>query len=192
MKKICFATNNQNKLEEIKQALKDEYDIHGLKEIGCFEELPETQDTLEGNSLQKASHVWKNYQVSCFADDTGLEIDALNGEPGVYSARYAGEHGNAEKNMALVLKKMEGMSNRNAAFKTIITLILDGKEFQFLGEVKGKIRSEKSGDLGFGYDPIFEPVGYDITFAEMDMEEKNRISHRGLAVKKLLNFLKEL
>ncbi len=191
MKKLCFATNNANKLAEIRKALEGQYEVQGLKEIGCNEELPETQDTLEGNSLQKAQYVWDNYGVSCFADDTGLEVEALEGAPGVYSARYAGEHGDSEANMTLVLKNMEGASNRKAQFRTVITLIMDGEKHQFEGAVKGSLRQERSGSEGFGYDPIFEPEGYSVTFAEMSIEDKNVISHRGRAVRKLMDFLKK-
>jgi XTP/dITP diphosphohydrolase len=188
---ICFATNNKNKLKEIKLAVQG-IDILGLEEIGCSEELPENQTTLAGNSLEKASFVFDHYKANCFADDTGLEVEALNGEPGVYSARYAGEHGDSEANMQLLLKNLEGLQNRNAQFKTIITLILNDEKHQFEGIAKGAITLVKTGVDGFGYDPIFVPQGYDITFAEMSMEEKNKISHRGIAVRKLVSFLNTL
>lgn len=187
--KICFATNNQNKLKEVQKAIGDKFEIVGLKSIGCTEELPETQTTLEGNSIQKAQFVSEKYGVNCFADDTGLEIEALNGEPGVYSARYAGESCSSEDNMAKVLANLKGESNRKAQFKTVITLILNGEQNQFVGSAEGGIREEKSGEEGFGYDPIFEPSGYDVTFSEMTMEKKNEISHRGKAVKLLSDFL---
>ena len=189
--KICFATNNKNKLKEIKLAVEG-IEIIGLSDIGCSEELPENQTTLEGNSLEKASYVFDNFKENCFADDTGLEVDALNGAPGVYSARYAGKHGDSEANMQLLLKNLEGKTNRSAQFKTIITLILEGKEHQFEGIAKGSISLAKVGLDGFGYDPIFTPEGYNITFAEMSMQEKNEISHRGKAVRKLVSFLNSL
>lgn len=187
--KLCFATNNKNKLAELQKLLGNQFDLVSLQDIGCDEELAETQDTLEGNSLQKAQYVWDNYQINCFADDTGLEIEALNGAPGVYSARYAGT-GKAEDNMNLLLKSLENKTNRNAQFRTVVTLIEGGEISQFEGIAKGSIRTEKSGIDGFGYDPIFEPLDYNITFAEMDMVEKNQISHRGKAVQKLVNYLK--
>jgi len=186
--KICFATNNQNKLKEIKAAVED-VEIVGLSAIGCTEELPENQTTLEGNSLEKASYVFENYKTNCFADDTGLEVDFLSGAPGVYSARYAGSHGDSEANMQLLLDNLKGEDNRNAQFKTVITLMLEGQKHQFTGIAKGTITTEKSGIDGFGYDPIFIQEGYNITFAEMSMEEKNTISHRGKAVRKLISFL---
>ena len=187
--KICFATNNLNKLKEVQKAIGDKFEIVGLKAIGCTEELPETQTTLEGNSIQKAQFVSEKYGVNCFADDTGLEIEALNGEPGVYSARYAGESCSSEDNMEKVLANLKGVSNRKAQFKTVITLILNGQQNQFVGSAEGSIREEKSGTEGFGYDPVFEPSGYDITFSEMSMEKKNAISHRGKAVRMLAEFL---
>lgn len=187
--KICFATNNQNKLKEVRYALGDTVEVVSLEDIGCNEELPETQATIEGNSAQKAQYVAQKYKVNCFADDTGLEIEAINGEPGVYSARYAGPNCTSEDNMTKVLQKLNGVQNREAQFKTVITLVLDGKETLFEGIVKGSLREEKSGEKGFGYDPIFQPTGYDVTFSEMSMEEKNTISHRGKAVKQLASFL---
>lgn len=189
-KKICFATNNANKLKEISLAL-PHLEIVGLKDIGCIEELPETQNTLKGNSLQKAKFVFDKYGVDCFADDTGLEIEALGGEPGVYSARYAGIGCDSEENMLKVLANLDGEINRSAQFKTVITLIEGGVETFFEGQVKGVIRREKVGVEGFGYDPIFEPDSYNITFAEMSMEEKNKISHRGKAVRKMIAYLSE-
>lgn len=189
--KLCFATNNPNKLHEIKTALAGKIEIVGLKDIGCQEDIPETGDTLKANSLIKASYVHEKYDIDCFADDTGLEIDALNSEPGVYSARYAGEESDAEKNMAKVLQNLGGETNRAARFKTVITLIQNDETHYFEGIVSGTIRKEKSGSEGFGYDPIFQPDGYDITFAEMPLEEKNQISHRGKAVKKLVEFLQK-
>jgi len=188
-KKICFATNNQNKLKEIAALLTPTFEVAGLEEIGCFEELPETSDTLQGNSFEKADFVYKNYRVSCFADDTGLEVEALNGAPGVYTARYAGPDCIPEENIEKLLKELKGKSNRNAKFSTVITLILDGEKFFFEGEIQGTITEKPSGHEGFGYDPVFKPKGYDVTFSEMSMEEKNKISHRGIATQKLLDFL---
>ncbi len=189
MKEICFATHNLNKLKEI-QKLLPEFKIVSLTDINCNEEIPETRDTIEGNSLQKAEFVWENYSIACFADDTGLEVEALENRPGVYSARYAGEHKNSKDNITKVLKELEGIENRNAKFKTVITLAMDGKYFQFEGIIKGEIVKNESGNDGFGYDPIFKPFGYDQTFAQMPLEEKNKISHRALAVNKLVEFLK--
>lgn len=188
--KLVFATNNPNKLSEIQSLVPEEIEIVSLKEINCNEELSETNPTLEGNALQKAKYVFVNYGYNCFADDTGLEIDVLNGEPGVYSARYAGENCTAEDNMNLVLEKLKGEENRTAKFRTVIALIIDGTETLFEGECKGKISENKSGVEGFGYDPIFTPNGYRITFAEMTKTEKGKISHRGKAVENLVSFLK--
>jgi len=187
---LVFATNNQNKVNEIKSLLGEGIEIVSLKDIGCNEELPETQETLEGNALQKARYVADNYNVNCFADDTGLEVDSLNGAPGVYSARYAGEQCTAEDNMTKILSELEGKENRKAKFRTIVALILNGKEHSFEGKIDGSITRSKSGSDGFGYDPIFQPNGFDITFSEMSMAEKNAISHRGKAVAKLVAFLK--
>lgn len=191
MKDICFATNNQNKLRELQQILKGQYRVLGLEDIGCDVDIPETSETIEGNSLLKAQYVWDNYKMDCFADDTGLEIEALNGEPGVYSARYAGYPRDNQKNIDKVLGKLQNITNRNAQFKTVITLIQAGKHIQFEGIAKGSIRKELSGSEGFGYDPVFEPAGYSITFAEMNMDEKNKISHRGKAVNLLVEYLKQ-
>ena len=188
--KLVFATNNQNKVNEIKSLLGEGIEIVSLKDIGCNEELPETQETLEGNALQKARYVADNYNVNCFADDTGLEVDSLNGAPGVYSARYAGEQCTAEDNMTKILSELEGKENRKAKFRTIVALILNGKEHSFEGKIDGSLTRSKSGSDGFGYDPIFQPNGFDITFSEMSMAEKNAISHRGKAVAKLVAFLK--
>lgn len=190
--KIVFATNNPNKLREIRSMVPEGIEVLSLKEIECFEELPEEQDTLQGNAWQKANHVFKNYGYSCFADDTGLEISALNGEPGVYSARYAGPACKAEDNMAKVLKKLGATNEREASFRTVIHLILDGKDHAFEGHVDGRITREHSGVEGFGYDPIFQPEGETRTFAEMSLAEKNAISHRGRAVRKLMEFLNTL
>ncbi len=188
--KLVFATNNKHKLEEVKQIPGNQFEILSLKDINCFEEIPETQNTIAGNSSQKANYVYHKYKINCFADDTGLEIDALNGEPGVYSARYAGENCSFEDNVNKVLNKLQGETNRNALFRTVISLIIDGKEFQFEGVIKGKITETKKGNGGFGYDPVFLPDGYDKTFAELPSAVKNKISHRALATQKLINFLK--
>ncbi len=189
---LCFATNNVNKLKELKELLNSKYNVLSLADIGCFSELPETRVTIEGNSAQKAEYVWEHYKTNCFADDTGLEVEALNGEPGVYSARYAGPACKAEDNMNLLLSKLAGIPNRKAEFRTCITLILNGKQKQFEGRVQGEILTERHGAKGFGYDPIFRPLGFTKSFAEMTMEEKNRISHRGLAVQALINYLNSL
>jgi XTP/dITP diphosphohydrolase len=190
MKKICFATNNKNKIAEVSQMLKGKYELVSLEDIGCTEELPEEQDTMEGNSRQKAQYVWQNYNISCFADDSGLEVEALDNTPGVYSARYAGPQRSDSDNIELVLQNLKGKSNRNARFRTSITLILNGQEHQFEGTVNGSITQDWKGNKGFGYDPIFLPTGHSKTFAEMSSEEKNAISHRGVAVRKLVDFLK--
>lgn len=190
---LCFATNNAHKIEEINDILDLKIKIVGLKDIGCFEELPETQSTLEGNSLQKAEFVFRKYKVPCFADDTGLEVEALSGEPGVYSARYAGEHRNTNDNVDLLLKKLSSHSNRKAKFRTVITLVgLDNRPVYFEGIVNGAIISDRKGDSGFGYDPIFIPEGHTKTFAEMTLQEKNLLSHRAIAVKKLGQYLESL
>lgn len=187
--KICFATNNAKKIEEVKVALGSDFEIVSLKDIGCNEELPETGDTLDHNAFQKARFVKENYGVDCFADDTGLEVESLNGEPGVYSGRYAGEPRSDERNIELLLKNLEGKENRKARFRTVIALILEGKEYAFEGIASGEIIEEKIGGGGFGYDPIFKPDSYSRTFAELTMAEKNQISHRGKAVKALIEFL---
>ena len=187
--KICFATNNEGKRKEIVAITQGLYEIVNLKDIGCEEELPENQDTLEGNSKEKASYVFQNYGINCFADDTGLEVYALQGEPGVYSARYAGPACNAEDNMDLLLSKLSGIEDRRAAFRTVITLIVNGAVYQFEGKVDGSITQKREGKAGFGYDPVFIPDGYKQTFASLSAEEKNKISHRGIAVRKLSEFL---
>ncbi len=187
---ICFATNNPNKLREIRQLLGGQFDIKSLKDIGCQEELPETGDTLEANSLEKAQYVFDHYGVDCFADDTGLEVAYLDGAPGVYSARYAGPDRNNQSNISLLLKNLGEVDHRFAQFKTIVTLIRGGEVEQFSGVVGGEITRELQGEDGFGYDPVFRPTGYQNTFAEMSADEKNAISHRGLAIAKLVNFLK--
>ena len=187
--KLVFATNNPNKLSELQDLVPEGIEILSLKDINCNEELPETNPTLEGNALQKAKYVFDNYGYNCFADDTGLEIEALGGAPGVYSARYAGEDCKAEDNMKKVLTKLENKDNRNAKFRTVIALIIKGEENLFEGECSGNITKTKSGTEGFGYDPIFTPEGYEITFAEMSKQEKGAISHRGRAVVKLVDYL---
>ena len=187
--KIVFATNNLNKLEEIRNLVPENIKIIGLNDIQCIEELPETQLTLEGNALQKANYIYSKYGFNCFADDTGLEIDALGGEPGVFSARYAGEACKAEDNMRKVLDKLKGEKVRSAKFRTVIALIIKGKETFFEGKCNGSITKIMKGAEGFGYDPIFRPFGYDLTFAEMTKAEKGAISHRGKAVEKLILFI---
>lgn len=188
---LVFASNNPNKIKEIQLLLPKEITILSLAEIGCFEDIPETAPTIEGNAIQKANYVTEKYGYSCFADDTGLEVEALNGEPGVYSARYAGEQRNAADNMNKLLINLADKENRNAQFKTVICLNLDGNQHLFEGIIKGEIINEKRGSEGFGYDPIFIPNGYSKTFAEMPITEKSKISHRGLAVEKLVAFLKQ-
>lgn len=193
MMKLVFATNNSNKIKEIKHLLNNPSadGLLSLEDIGCLEEIPETADTIEGNAIQKAQYVYEKYGYNCFADDTGLEIEALNGEPGVYSARYAGDQKNPEDNMNKVLEKLKEKSNRKAQFKTVIALIIDGKITCFEGIVKGEIATDKSGNDGFGYDPIFKPNGYDHTYSEMSLVVKNSMSHRAIATKKLIQFLKK-
>ncbi|MEM0578144.1 non-canonical purine NTP diphosphatase [Flavobacterium polysaccharolyticum] len=187
--KIVFATNNENKIKEIQSMLPETITIVSLESIGCFEEIPETAATIEGNAIMKANYITENYGYDCFADDTGLEIEALNNEPGVYSARYAGEQRSAEDNMNKVLHLLYNETNRNAQFKTVICLNLKGKQYLFTGIAKGSITSEKKGEGGFGYDPIFQPENYKETFAELSLETKNKISHRGVATQSLLVFL---
>jgi XTP/dITP diphosphohydrolase len=189
--KIIFATHNKNKTKEV-AALLPNTELLSLESIDCFEHIEETATTLEGNAKIKADYISTHFKLNCFADDTGLEVDALNGAPGVYSARYAGEDGNAEKNMGKLLEAMNGKTNRDARFRTAIILNLNGKQYLFEGVCEGTILNKKSGSEGFGYDPIFQPKGYDISFAEMNMEEKGKISHRGLAVSKLIEFLNNL
>lgn len=191
MKTLVFATNNAHKLEEVRAILGNDFQIASLKEIGCHDDIPETADTLEGNAMQKAQYIKDKFGMDCFADDTGLEVEALNNAPGVFSARYAGPGHDSEANMKKLLHEMEGKENRKARFRTVIALLLDGKEYTFEGIVKGNIIEEKRGDSGFGYDPIFVPEGYDLTFAELGNDIKNKISHRAEAVKKLSVFLKK-
>lgn len=187
--KICFATNNSKKIEEVKDALGEDFEIVSLQDIGCHEELPETGETLDHNAFQKARYVKENYGVDCFADDTGLEVDCLDGAPGVYSGRYAGEPRSDERNIELLLTNLQGQQGRNARFRTVIALILEGEEYQFEGTASGEILEKKIGLGGFGYDPIFRPEGFERSFAELSMAEKNQISHRGKAVKALIEFL---
>ena len=191
MIKICFATQNQNKIAEVQLALGQDFQLIGLKEIFCEEELPETQNTLEGNALQKARYVFENYQVPCFADDTGLEVEALRGAPGVLSARYAGPKKNSEENLQLLLRNLGENLNREARFRTVIALVTPAGTFQFEGYLRGTITTKKIGTGGFGYDPIFKPHGFSKTLGEMSMEEKNQISHRAMAIQKLIHFLKK-
>jgi len=192
MHKLVFATNNDHKLRELKEILSSEFELLSLSDIGCDDDIPETGTTLEANAAQKSFYIWDKYGIDCFADDTGLEIEALGNEPGVYSARYAGEGRNASDNMVKVLEKMGNETNRNARFRCVISLIIGGKEKQFEGIVEGKILTEKHGEAGFGYDPIFMPDGFNQSFAEMSADDKNRISHRGRAVMKLVDYLKNI
>lgn len=187
---LVFATNNNNKTLEVRALLAPTYQILNLTDIGCEVDIPETGDSFAENATLKSSYVVQNYKLDCFADDSGLEVEALNNEPGIYSARYSGARGDYE-NMMFLLQKMEGVSNRNARFKTVISLIQNGANYLFEGVVYGKLRTVPTGDKGFGYDPIFEPDGYNITFAEMDIDQKNQISHRAIAMKKLIDFLQQ-
>ena len=190
---VCFATNNRHKLEEVRSLLGVSIKIVSLADIGCNEELAETNDTFEGNSLQKARYVFDRFKVPCFADDSGLEVAALGGAPGVYSARYAGPQRNDNNNIALLLRNLDGQPDRRANFRTVITLIGLGSEPSiFEGRIDGKISETMRGTNGFGYDPVFLPDGFDVTFAEMQMEQKNRISHRAIAVRKLATYLGSL
>ena len=188
-KKFVFATNNAHKLEEVTAILGDKIELLSMKDIHCHADIPETADTLEGNALLKARYIFENYNMDCFADDTGLEVEALNGAPGVYSARYAGDTHNSEANMRKLLQDMEGIENRKAQFRTVFALIINGKEHLFEGIVKGEITKHRCGSSGFGYDPVFIPEGYTQTYAEMGNTLKNKISHRALATNKLCNFL---
>jgi XTP/dITP diphosphohydrolase len=190
--KIVFASNNQNKIIEIQSMLPESIEIVSLESIGCLEEIPETSETIEGNAILKANYVTQNYGFDCFADDTGLEVEALNGEPGVYSARYAGKQKNADDNMNKLLDELADKTNRTAQFKTVIALNLNGKQYLFTGIASGEIINEKIGSGGFGYDPIFKPTNYDETFAQLSLDIKNEISHRGKATKALLDFLQNI
>ena len=191
MRKLVFATHNENKLKEVRQMLGDKFELLSLTDIGCHDEIEETAETLEGNALIKARYVKDKFGYDVFADDTGLEVDALNGAPGVYSARYAGDGKNSEDNMSKLLKELSGKEDRSARFRTTVSLILGDEEHIFEGIVNGAITTERSGSEGFGYDPVFRPEGFAVTFAEMPGAEKNNISHRGRAVRKLVSFLQE-
>lgn len=189
---LVFATNNHNKIKEVQSLIPQHIKLLSLEDIGCLEDVPETQTTIEGNAKQKAEYIKTNYGYDCFADDTGLEVQALNGDPGVYSARYAGEQRNAGDNMNKLLKELKPHANRQAQFKTVIALHLNGKLQTFTGICEGDITQTKQGDKGFGYDPIFKAKGYTKTFAEISLEEKNTIGHRGKAVKQLIDFLNSI
>jgi XTP/dITP diphosphohydrolase len=188
--RICFATNNQHKLEEVQQLLGADFELVTLREIGCLEDLAEDQETMEGNSLQKAGYVFQHYHIPCFADDSGLEVSALQGAPGVYSAHYAGPQRSHEDNMNRLLQELDRVTDRKAQFRCVITYVASGTIEQFEGVVKGTIITQRKGIQGFGYDPVFVPDGYDMTFAEMDVSEKNKFSHRAIAVRKFVEFLK--
>lgn len=189
--KLIFASSNKNKIVELQSMLPDTITILSLESIGCFEDIPETSDTIEGNAIQKANYITEKYGFDCFADDTGLEVDSLNGAPGVYSARYAGPQRNADDNMTQLLEALSGKENRNAQFKTVIALNLRGKQYLFTGTARGEITVAKTGNQGFGYDPIFRPIGYEETFAQLSLAIKNKISHRGKATQQLIDFLNE-
>ena len=191
MHQLVFATNNQHKIEEVAAKTGNDFKLLSLDDINCHDDIAETGTTFLENASIKSHYIYEKYNLNCFGDDSGLEIGALNNEPGVYSARYAGKHGDHAANMEKVLKSLQGNANRKARFRTVISLIWNGEEYIFDGTVEGTIRTELSGTAGFGYDPIFQPEGYDITFAEMSMEAKNEISHRGRAVDKMLAFLKK-
>ncbi|MEN3324494.1 non-canonical purine NTP diphosphatase [Mariniflexile soesokkakense] len=186
---IVFATNNLNKLKEVQALIPNHIKLLSLKDIECFEDIPETENTIEGNAIQKATYIKEKYGYDCFADDTGLEVEALNGDPGVFSARYAGEQRNANDNMDKLLKALKNTPTRNAQFKTVVALQLNNQQHTFTGICKGEITKTKQGEQGFGYDPIFKPTGYEKTFAEMDLSLKNSIGHRGKAVSQLVSFL---
>ena len=189
--KLVFATNNRHKLQEVRDIVGNRVEVLSLSDIDCYDDIPETADTLQGNALIKARHIYEKYGLDCFADDTGLEVEALDGAPGVYSARYAGEECDSEANMRKLLENLTGKNNRNAQFRTVIALIIDGKEMLFDGIVKGTIATEKRGDSGFGYDPVFIPEGHAESFAQMSGEMKNSMSHRFRATQQLGNYLKE-
>ena len=190
--KLVFATNNKHKLQEVRDILGDRVEVLSLSDINCHDDIPETADTLQGNAIMKAQYIYEKFGVDCFADDTGLEVEALNGEPGVYSARYAGNGHDSEANMNKLLQNLTGENNRRAQFRTVIALIIKGEENTFDGIVKGEITEEKRGDSGFGYDPIFIPEGFSKSFAQMTNEEKNSISHRFRATEKLNDYLKKI
>lgn len=189
MHKLVFATNNSHKLSEVKSIARDKFQILSLKDIDCYDEIPEDNPTIAENALQKARYIHQKYGLDCFADDTGLLVDSLNGAPGVYSARYAGDDCIAENNISKLLKELENKNDRTARFITVVALIFNGKEYLFEGSISGIITKEKHGSTGFGYDPVFKPEGYNLTFAELGSEIKNKISHRALAIKKLSEFL---
>ena len=189
---IVFATNNINKIREVQALLPNSIQIISLESIGCLEDIPETADTIEGNAIQKANYITQKYGYDCFADDTGLEVEELNGEPGVFSARYAGIQRNADDNMNLLLEKLRNQTNRKAQFKTVIALNLKGKQHLFTGIAAGKITLEKIGNQGFGYDPIFQPEGFSETFAQLSLAQKGQISHRGKATQALITFLESI
>ena len=189
--KLVFATNNKHKLQEVRDIVGDRVEVLSLADIDCHDDIPETADTLQGNALIKARHIYEKYGLDCFADDTGLEVEAIDGAPGVYSARYAGEECDSEANMRKLLENLTGKTNRNAQFRTVIALIINGEEMLFNGIVKGTIATEKKGDSGFGYDPVFVPEGYSESFAQMSGEMKNSMSHRFRATQQLADFLKE-
>ena len=191
-RKLAFATNNLHKLEEVSAILSNQIELLSLNDINCHTDIPETADTLEGNALLKSQFIYENYGMNCFADDTGLEVEALEGAPGVYSARYAGDGHNSEANMIKLLNNLKEKNNRKAQFRTAISLIIDGNKYLFEGIIKGEIGITKRGDSGFGYDPIFIPEGYNETFAELGSDIKNKISHRALAINKLCEFLHSL
>ena len=188
--KLLFATGNAHKVEEVNKILPDHFEVKSLKDLGILEDIPETSETLEGNAIQKVQYLFDRYQKDCFSEDTGLEIDFLDGAPGVYTARFAGPERDANANMDLVLEKLQSTDNRKARFRTVVALIINKELITFEGIVNGRICEKKSGIKGFGYDPIFQPNGYDITFAEMNSKEKNKISHRGRAIQKLIVYLK--
>ncbi|MDX9746985.1 MAG: non-canonical purine NTP diphosphatase [Paludibacter sp.] len=191
MRKLVFATNNRHKLEEVSEVLKGHLEILSLKEIDCFDDIPETADTLEGNALLKAEHISDHYGYDCFADDTGLEVEALDGRPGVFSARYAGEDQNSERNIAKLLEELKDKENKKARFRTVVALIEEGKISYFEGKIEGRIIETPRGTSGFGYDPVFVPDGYSQTFAELGGEVKNKISHRALAIHALIKYLQQ-
>lgn len=191
MTEFCFASNNLKKLSEVRQMVVPDFRILSLQDINCTDELPETQNTFRGNSLQKAEYIYKKFNIPCFADDSGLEVTALDGAPGVYSARYAGEGKNDQDNIDLLLRNMKNAKDRTAQFRAVITFVSSEGTFVFEGIIKGKITEQREGSSGFGYDPVFTPEGYSQTFAQMSAEQKNSISHRAIAVKELVKFLKE-
>lgn len=190
--KLVFATNNSNKINEVQRLLHGRCTLVRPADLGCTDDIPENEPTLEGNALQKARYIWNKFHLPCFADDTGLEVEALNGAPGVYSARYAGETKSTEANNTKLLTELSKQTNRNAQFRCVIALIIDGNEHLFEGIVKGEILTENTGNGGFGYDPIFRPNGFNCSFAQMPIDEKNRISHRGIAISKLVDYLNSI